>query len=273
MKLEEIYGRAQNMSIYRGCTLIRDCKRALEYLTEDQLTKEIVDRMCKDPLNYDPILENLQTHDYHKLETALKKLFPDYAFTVKPISASSKQRKEFCRVQLQGSKDKPLVPFLELLQNSESKEFKALSKVLEFYNYSLSEINPIGYLDLEPIYPESGKEYISQVCHNIVYHVCPREVTDQILRQGLKCKTGSDIKGSYRDFPKRIYVFALDPGEGNIKQRLKKIAEEEFGWPEETYSILKCKVIPGNFYIDTAMTERHAYFTYNTIPPENIELL
>lgn len=94
------------------------------------------------------------------------------------------------------------------------------------------------------------------------------------MKTGLRCKTGSRRKGFYREFPKRIYVVAVDPS--SIDRPIQNVLEDlAYAVNGTTLGMTALKInlfkrhIP--FYKDTAMRDEISYFTYNSIPPECIE--
>lgn len=244
-------------SLDRGAKASRKYELLQESLPE--MTKDIDERFMQDP-DHDFILENLQTYNVGKLKTALIKNCGDM---IDDIICDDEDDK------------KPAFIFL----NTGYDTANAINKndnfknILEFYNYFITQTQG-NMVIAEPRYSERADQYIYGDCHGIVYHITYQDAADEIMKTGLRCKTGSRRKGFYREFPKRIYVVAIDPSSINrpMQEMLKDLAYAVTG---TTLGMTALKInlfkrhIP--FYKDTAMRDEISYFTYNSIPPECIE--
>lgn len=221
----------------------------------------------------DPILENLQTHDYQQLGKALQS---EFGGSWKKLSSgdSSKERIQW------------VAPLAALIQD----DFKDRVKdVADFYGYSVSDHGG-SVIEFEPVYPESAGSYIRGECKGQVYHFCIRgerneegkvindSVADSIEWNGLRCKNGpteKDDQGNlikpYRTFPKRIYVLAFEVPGTNIEQEIKdRLWMKSLTWDEAAVFKINVRHLPYTFYRDTALDDDHAFFTYNNIPPSLI---
>ena len=247
-----------NESLDRGAR----ARMKYELLQESmpEMTDEINKRFMQNP-DYDFILENLQTHGVGKLKAALIR---NYGDMIDDIICDDDNDKKPAFIFLKDGYD------AADLANKNDK-FK---NILEFYNYFVTQIRGNIMIIAEPRYSERADQYIYGNCHGIVYHITYQDAVDEIMKTGLRCKTGSRRKGFYREFPKRIYVVAIDPSSINrsIQEMLEASAYEVTG-TITGMTALKINLFKRHipFYKDTAMRNKISYFTYNSIPPECIE--
>ena len=223
------------------------------------VTDEINKRFIQNP-HYDFILENLQTHDAGKLKNAL---LQEYGEKIQNIIYEDAADKTLVYIFFGSESDK-----------NDIKKDEKFNNILEFYNYFITVIKQ-NVIIAEPRYSESADSYIYENCHGIVYHIAFDNDIEKIKRTGLRCKNGSEKKGgTYRIFPKRIYVIAIDPLTINrtIKDTLKDLASIVSG-TATGMTALKINLFKRHipFYKDLAMDDDISYFTYNNIPPECIE--
>lgn len=257
-EVESFISRLYSESIDKGAMAYRNYELLKESLPE--VTKDIDERFMQNP-NYDFILENLQTHNVGKLKAVLLKNYSDMISEV--ISEDENDKKPVFIFLNDGCDATDLA--------TKNDKFK---NILEFYNYFVTQIRGNNIIIAEPRYSERVDQYIYGDCHGIVYHITYQDVADEIMKTGLRCKTGSERKGFYREFPKRIYVVAIEPWSisYSMQEMLKSLAYEVTG-DRTGMAALKINLskrhIP--FYKDTAMQDEISYFTYNNIPPECIE--
>jgi hypothetical protein len=257
-EVESFISRLYSESIDKGAMAYRNYELLKESLPE--VTKDIDERFMQNP-NYDFILENLQTHNVGKLKAVLLKNYSDMISEV--ISEDENDKKPVFIFLNDGCDATDLA--------TKNDKFK---NILEFYNYFVTQIRGNNIIIAEPRYSERADQYIYGDCHGIVYHITYQDVADEIMKTGLRCKTGSKRKGFYRDFPKRIYVVAVDPS--SIDRPMQEVLEDlAYAVTGDRTGMAALKInlskrhIP--FYKDTAMQDEISYFTYNSIPPECIE--
>lgn len=235
--------------------------RKYELLQESfpEITDEINERFMQNP-DCDFILENLQTYNVGKLKAALIKNCGDM---IDDIICDDEDDKKPAFIFLNTGYDTANVI-------NKNDNFK---NILEFYNYFITQTQG-NMVIAEPRYSEGADSYIYGDCHGIVYHITYQDAVDEIMKTGLRCKTGSRRKGFYREFPKRVYVVAIDPLSINrpMQEVLEDLAYAVTGTATDMAALkinLFKRHIP--FYKDTAMRDEISYFTYNSIPPECIE--
>jgi hypothetical protein len=120
-----------------------------------------------------------------------------------------------------------------------------------------------SYTILPPDFQDVRKNWVP------AWHGTKFNFIESILKNGLRCK-----KGTYRDFPARIYFYASSKGVG---PKAKAFADEVIdGFDRKKYgaSVLKIDLnkIGKNidFYTDEYMDEKEAVYTYTNIPKECI---
>lgn len=236
--------------------------RKYELLQESlpEMTDEINEKFIQNP-DHDFILENLQTHGVGKVKAALIKNCGDM---IDDVICDDENDKKPAFIFLKDGYDAADVA-------TKNDKFK---NILEFYNYFVTQIRGNIMIIAEPRYSERADQYIYGDCHGIVYHITYQDTADEIMKTGLRCKTGSSRKGFYREFPKRIYVVAIDPS--SIKHSVQEVLEAlayEITSTVKGMAALKINLFKRHipFYKDTAMRDEISYFTYNNIPPECIE--
>lgn len=244
-------------SLDRGAKASRKYELLQESLPE--MTDEINERFIQNP-DCDFILENLQTYGVGKLKAALIKNCGDM---IDDIICDDEDDKKPAFIFLNTGYDTANVI-------NKNDNFK---NILEFYNYFITQTQG-NMVIAEPRYSERADQYIYRDCHGIVYHITYQDAADEIMKTGLRCKTGSRRKGFYREFPKRVYVVAIDPSSINrpMQEVLEDLAYAVTGTATDMAALkinLFKRHIP--FYKDTAMRDEISYFTYNSIPPECIE--
>lgn len=231
-----------------------------EYYNND-IPSHILDRLNNDEWYEDYILENLQTHNYKKLQQVIKDTYNDKIDYFDTYKVEDNKNKQSFFIVVKNKED----------INNISSDDKFL-RMIEFYNYAIShehdEENKDNdyYIFLEPIYCEKLKDFKSK-CHGIAYHFCPTDKVDSILSNGLRIKNSKEDK-----FPKRIYLYIsdkkLDCNTNKVKEFVNKvIANSDKGWCCLKINLYKSNV---DIYKDSAMEDKEAYFCVNNIPSKFI---
>ena len=165
-------------------------------------------------------------------------------------------------------------------------------KVLSFFNYYISAIIP-GDVDgefeerpkifLEPRYTVNvTKKWIKKNRkNNIFYHVTRTSNVDNILKKGLKPKSGkSAAEGGYRIFDEKVFLIANTE---NIIDDINEIVES-LTLAYDDYTVLKIDLGRHNIdlYVDDAYTAQKfeltnknssILYTYEAIPPQLISIV
>lgn len=206
----------------------------------------------------DYIDENLKTHDYKKLQKTLINKFDDI------ISFED-----------YNGEDNIKSFFIVLDDHTNVNEFsknESFLNILEFFNYFFSEVID-NKLYIEPRYSTDKTSFIFNECNGICYHFCTNDKANKILKNGLRIK-----EGTYRMFPKRIYLYAtpnIDINKDN-KETLKAFINSVVSPFECKYkglSILKIninRIKNISLYKDTSMKSDNAFFTLTNIPSNYI---
>lgn len=244
-------------SVDKGVRASRNYDLLVESFPE--ITDEMRECFMRNP-ERDFILENLQSHDFGRLK---KVLLQEY---------SDKIRKIIC----EDDTDKSIayIYFNDIFTMDKTvKDDEKFKNILEFYGYFITHTKH-NIVIVEPKYTERADSYIYGDCHGIVYHITYKDIAYNIAKTGLRCKAGSDRKGVYREFPKRIYVSAIDPSTVNcpIVNILRDISHMLTDTVSDKAALkINLTKIHIPFYADKAMMDEISYFTYNNIPPECIE--
>ena len=212
------------------------------------------------------INENLQSHDYHKLQKTLLSYYGNEINSFKLDTEKDTNVKAFY-VIANGDFKMARQIAQEL---SEQQQFK---NILNFYNYYISSVWG-SKIFIEPCYTKIKNDYIYNKCNGILWHLTDNEHVTSILRNGLKAKTPN-----YRDYPSRIYVFATDTHNNDIRNNMNEVTEfvDELGIYDnlDEFTLLKINLSKTqhniNFYEDTAMQSTHVFYTYTNIPAEFIQ--
>lgn len=224
-------------------------------------------------LDFSYIHENLQTHDYKKLQNQLLKEYGDYIDSFEDYQGNDDKKSFYIILKNQKPKynletsqlDNPLLSVKNVSKNT--KEVEKFFNILRFFNYQYSNyerLNDKYALYIEPIYSEDATDYFNK-CHRQAYHLTYKDNIDKILKSGLRIKSGT-----YCEFPERIYLWASEDNKLN-KQKLLEFAKKIFyinNLSFDDIGIIKVDLYHTNFpvYKDTAMKEKEALFIYNNIP-------
>ena len=249
----------------------------LEYYDENNIPTKYIKLYKECRLNsFDYINENLQTHDYKKLQHQLLKEYDKYIEEFKDYEGSDNIKSFYIVLKSQKQKynletskfDNPLLSIKDVSKNT--KEVEKFFNILRFFNYQYSNwkfINNKYVIYIEPIYSEDASDYFDK-CHRQAYHFTYKKNVKGILKNGLRLK-----RGTYRNFPERIYLWATDKKQdvNDENKELLDFVRKIFG-DDKLYlkdiGIIKVDLYHTNFpvYKDTAMKEKEALFIYNSIP-------
>ena len=180
------------------------------------------------------------------------------------------------------SKDCPIFgeddkEFLSSFELSDCKLSDKVYNILEFYKYYITYIgeykNKEGYiLQIESYFTEDARETIKEN-GNILYHITESLNVPDILRKGLRPKTGKrKYQGGYRYFPERVYLIGNNP---NIVENIDSvIIDKQFEKRGIQYSILKIDLGEHNvsLWYDDASVGKYNVYTLEAIPPSLISI-
>lgn len=213
----------------------------------------------KDIIKY--INENLQAHDYKKLQQALLK---EYGNEILKFRATKKSgNKQGFYIYLRGNYEiAPLIAEEMLKQN----KFK---KILRFYNYFAAKI--LDKIFVEPRISKNANDFIYNKCNGICWHLTTKDNVESIKKNGLKLRGG----GAH-DFPERIYVFATDKNNNDIRNNAYEVTPfvQELGMmlqiKNDNLALFKIDLSETqkgiDFYEDVAMDSRNTFYTMTSIP-------
>ena len=209
---------------------------------------------------YEYINENLQTHDYKKLQNKLLEYYKDDIENFKEYDGSKKIKSFW--IILKNNNKKINIKDLR----NHSNNIEEFFNLLNFFNYTYREWEKIENkicLFIEPIYSEDATEYFNK-CHRQAYHFTYKKNVENILNNGIRLKE----KDSLIRYPKRIYIWATDKkiSKSEINNFIKTLFSEEFD--ENKIAIIKIDLHNTDYpvYKDTAMKDKEALFIYNSIP-------
>ena len=178
------------------------------------------------------------------------------------------------------SKDCPIFgeddkEFLSSFELSDCELSDKIYDILEFYKYYITfiEENEKGYiLAIESYFTEDARATIKEN-GNILYHITESRNVPDILRKGLRPKTGKrKYQGGYRYFPERLYLIGNNP---NIVENIDSvIIDKEFEKNRIQYTILKIDLGKHNIslWYDDASDGKYNVYTLEAIPPSLISI-
>ena len=182
------------------------------------------------------------------------------------------------------SKDCPIFAeddkeFLSSFELSDCELSDKIYDILEFYKYYITFIeeykseNEDGYiLAIESYFTEDARETIKEN-GNILYHITESLNVPDILKKGLRPKTGKrKYQGGYRYFPERVYLIGNNP---NIVENIDSvIRDKEFEKNGIQYTILKIDLGKHNIslWYDDASSGKYNVYTLEAIPPSLISI-
>ena len=236
---------------------------------------KLYENNCLYKIGFSYINENLNTHDYKKLQSQLLKEYGNYIENFKDYNGSDKIKSFYIilknqkpKYNLETSKfDNPLLSVKNVEKNK--NEVEKFFNILRFFNYQYSNwkfVDNKYTLYIEPIYSEDASEYFDK-CHRQAYHFTYKKNVKGILKNGLRLK-----RGTYRNFPERIYLWATDKKQdiNDENKELLDFVRKIFGDDKislKDIGIIKVDLYHTNFpiYKDTAMKDKEAIFVYNNI--------
>ena len=180
------------------------------------------------------------------------------------------------------SKDCPIFgeddkEFLSSFELSDCKLSDKVYNILEFYKYYITYIgeykNKEGYiLQIESYFTEDARETIKEN-GNILYHITESLNVPDILKKGLRPKTGKrKYQGGYRYFPERVYLIGHNP---DIVENIDSVIDDkEFEKRGIQYTILKIDLGEHNvsLWYDDASVGKYNVYTLEAIPPSLISI-
>ncbi len=237
-----------------------------EYFGNDIPNKYINDYLNCNLLSNEYILENLKTHNVDLLK---KKLKNEYKNDISFKDYSGDKNKSFYMIL---SNNLRIIDFSRKGSRLDSNfdNLEKFESILSFYNYYVSyteKIDDKWALFIEPRYSDN---ITNKVKNYNLYHFTDNKSAESILKNGLRLKNSK-----YRDFPKRIFLYATKNKLEDIKDKIKDfilIVGNRSKLYKNELAILKIDN-NGEFdlYNDTAMKDEESIFTYDFIPPKYIE--
>lgn len=221
-------------------------KKLLEEYYEGMCIPSNILENIENGINIDYILENLNTHDVDLLIKKLKDSYPEIKIT---------KASEGTRLKKGGI----------IVSNIDFNDDNFYD-LIEFYGYDVTaQDSRKAYVN--PVKSDRADDYVYNKNYGQLYHFTTKDKVDSILKNGLRIK-----EGSYRYFPRRIYLYSTT-------KKLKDIDNIEDFMKEVTglenindVSILKINLhghkIP--MYHDETM-EEGAVYCYNNIPSKFIK--
>ena len=266
-----------------------------EYLYENNIQEESVTE--KDILHYnfqkfwlsdtingtyeDWINETLTPHSKDKLIQSIGFILGDYCEAIDDNPSQKENYQSKGQVVFFVKPDCPIfdepdVDFLTSFELADCSMADEIYNVLEFRNYFISEIQysekyNLFFLFVESYFTTDASKEI-KTSGNILYHITNRKNLNNILRCGLRPKTGKrPYEGGYRFFPKRLYLIGNNP---NIKADIENVVKDkQFEESGIDYIILKIDLGNHNIglWYDDASNNKFNVYTLELIPPKLIK--
>lgn len=233
----------------------------------------------------DSIGDNYKEHLYetltsHSKESLVKRLLSLLTEFIIDIDINTIKRLDKGIFAFLISKDCPIFAeddkeFLSSFELSDCELSDKIYDILEFYKYYITfiEENKKGYiLAIESYFTEDARAIIKEN-GNILYHITESLNVPDILRKGLRPKTGKrKYQGGYRYFPERVYLIGNNP---NIIENIDSvIIDKQFEKRGIQYSILKIDLGKHNvsLWYDDASVGKYNVYTLEAIPPSLISI-
>lgn len=201
---------------------------------------------------FDPVQENLNTHNTDLLVNKLPQYFSDSIYNIEEYKGKGNEKKYSIGVYSHDSK-----------QLSQNPRFVNL---VEFYGYRISQVDK-DWIGIITVYAESAK-YIVEANHYRFYHFTNKKNVNHILKNGLQIR-----KGKYREFPERVHLYAEFKPIRDIRKEVEWFAKKVTNLSNlQEIAILKIdlhdKYNRISFYKDDAMpnVERAVYCYHNIVP-------
>ena len=223
------------------------------------------------------LYETLTSHSKESLVKRLTDLLNEFIIDVDIDGAKNIDKGIFAFLI---SKDCPIFAeddkeFLSSFELSDCELSDKIYDILEFYKYYITfiEENEKGYiLAIESYFTEDARETIKEN-GNILYHITESINVPDILKKGLRPKTGKrKYQGGYRYFPERVYLIGNNP---NIVENIDSvIRDKEFEKNRIQYTILKIDLGKHNIslWYDDASSGKYNVYTLEAIPPSLISI-
>ena len=228
--------------------------------------------------NYEEHLyETLTSHSKESLVKRLTDLLNEFIIDVDIDGAKNIDKGIFTFLI---NKDCPIFgeddkEFLSSFELSDCELSDKIYDILEFYKYYITfvEENEKGYiLAIESYFTEDARETIKEN-GNILYHITESLNVPDILRKGLRPKTGKrKYQGGYRYFPERVYLIGNN---SNIVENIDSVIDDkEFEKRGIQYTILKIDLGKHNIslWYDDASVGKYNVYTLEAIPPSLISI-
>lgn len=257
----------------------------------DNLIDEVVNyyKTLNNSSGFDFILETLNSHDFSKISKKLQEF----------LGSSL--------ISIEKNNDDETIDSFEIILKYDDElaniiKGKKFLSIIEFYGYYISGIygeNGLGdisifkldkihnlkdyiltvdkqaaiILTIEPKYSKNA-DVILNKSHNICYHFTDNKSAESILKNGLRCKSGS-----YREYPERIYLYCdlyVTDKNMHLRTDIKNMVDiicdhnmiRKYG-----LAVLKIDLnhIGVSVYRDTMMIDDNkSVFTYTNIPADSI---
>ena len=232
------------------------------------------------------LYETLTSHSKKSLVNRLIDLLNKFIIDVDLESAKNLDKGIFAFLI---SKDCPIFgeddkEFLSSFELSDCELSDKIYDILEFYKYYITYIEEYkkeneegdileGYiLAIESYFTEDARVTIKEN-GNILYHITEARNVPDILRKGLRPKTGKrKYQGGYRYFPERLYLIGNNPD--IIANINSVINDKEFKKRGIQYTILKIDLGEHNvsLWYDDASVGKYNVYTLEAIPPSLISI-
>lgn len=237
--------------------------------------------------NYEEHLyETLTSHSKESLVNRLTDLLSEFILDFDIDGAKNIDKGIFAFLI---SKDCPIFAeddkeFLSSFELSDCELSDKIYDILEFYKYYITYIgeykkkNEEGYilegyiLEIESYFTEDARATIKEN-GNILYHITESRNVPDILKKGLRPKTGKrKYQGGYRYFPERVYLIGHNT---DIIENINSvIRDKEFEKRGIQYTILKIDLGEHNISLryDDASVGKYNVYTLEAIPPSLISI-
>ena len=228
--------------------------------------------------NYEERLyETLTSHSKESLVKRLYNLLSEFVINIDVNSIKKLDKGTFAFLI---SKDCPIFgeddkEFLSSFELSDCELSDKIYGILEFYKYYITfiEENESGYiLAIESYFTEDARATIKEN-GNILYHITESRNVPDILRKGLRPKTGKrKYQGGYRYFPERVYLIGHNP---DIIENIDSVIDDKkFEKRGIQYTILKIDLGEHNvsLWYDDASVGKYNVYTLEAIPPSLISI-
>lgn len=107
---------------------------------------------------------------------------------------------------------------------------------MNFFNYKASSKSK-NIIEVEPVFSKKANDIVRKN-YGIMYHLCNKEFTEKILKEGLRCKNNM-----YRSIPSRIYLYCCVDIRKNKNDFIDFLKELK-------YDVSKCDLLKVNIMND-----------------------